>query len=125
MPAVTPKATDRRAKAKAGAASAKKKGASAAAPAAEPAPKPPAPKADADAENATAAAVATAAAPQRAVGSRVFQPYRALGYISNEVPFVVQTRGGVHFVTTCIGRSFQIYDVREPVPGPFWPARLG
>ena len=125
MPAVTPKAADRRAKVRTGAASAKKKAASAAAPAAEAAPEPPAPTADADAEDTTAAVVATAAAPQRAVGSRVFQQYRALGYISNEVPFVVQTRGGVHFVTTCIGRSFQIYDVREPAPGPSARPRLG
>jgi len=44
--------------------------------------------------------------------SRIFQPFRALGCITTDVPFAMQTRGGVHFVTTCTGNSFQIFDVR-------------
>ena len=43
-------------------------------------------------------------------GSRVFQPYRAVGFICGEVPAVVHNRGAAFFVTTCTGNNFQIYD---------------
>lgn len=43
--------------------------------------------------------------------SRAFQPFRALGLVSNHVPFSLQTLGGgEQFVTTCIGRSFHVYN---------------
>jgi hypothetical protein len=78
-------------------------------PAAAPAPVAPVPTA----APAPVALAPDAGAVLAARGGRVFQPYRALGYVATDVPAVVQTRGGVHFVTTCIGRSFHIYDVRR------------
>ena len=42
---------------------------------------------------------------------RIFQPFRALGYVTNELQFSLQARGKVYFLTTCIGNTFQIYDV--------------
>lgn len=39
----------------------------------------------------------------------IFQPYRALGYITDSVPFSVQKRGQDHFVTVSIGKAWQIY----------------
>ncbi|KJE98002.1 WD repeat domain-containing protein [Capsaspora owczarzaki ATCC 30864] len=56
--------------------------------------------------------------------SAAFQPFRALGLVSNHVPFAVQhlggaagavgggtgSAGGDHFVTTCVGRGFHVYN---------------
>jgi U3 small nucleolar RNA-associated protein 21 len=42
--------------------------------------------------------------------SKIFQPYRALGHITDDIPFSLQTRGTEHFLTVSIGKSFQIYD---------------
>ena len=54
-------------------------------------------------------------APERhhhhVAGSQVFQPYRALGFVTNHVPFVLQAKGTEHFVTTCIGSAFHQYNV--------------
>jgi U3 small nucleolar RNA-associated protein 21 len=43
--------------------------------------------------------------------SRLFQPFKALGYICNEVPIRVQNRGQAFFITSAIGNHFHIYDV--------------
>lgn len=43
--------------------------------------------------------------------SVVFQPYRALGVVTNNVPASLQTRGAEHFITTCVGRAFHTYNV--------------
>eukprot|EP00252_Welwitschia_mirabilis_P019651 TRINITY_DN4608_c0_g1_i1.p1 TRINITY_DN4608_c0_g1~~TRINITY_DN4608_c0_g1_i1.p1 ORF type:complete len:897 (+),score=167.79 TRINITY_DN4608_c0_g1_i1:212-2902(+) len=40
----------------------------------------------------------------------LFEPYRALGYITDETPFYVHRRGLEHFVTVSIGKSWQIYN---------------
>lgn len=48
-----------------------------------------------------------ASRPQR---SRIFSPFRALGHVSNEVPFAIGTLGGTFYIVTLVGRSFQIYD---------------
>ncbi|CAG8566492.1 3528_t:CDS:10 [Paraglomus brasilianum] len=48
--------------------------------------------------------------PSHAHSPRIFQPFRALGYVTNELPFSLQVRGKVYFLTTCIGNTFQIYD---------------
>ncbi|KAI8149510.1 Utp21 specific WD40 associated putative domain-containing protein [Fennellomyces sp. T-0311] len=45
--------------------------------------------------------------------SRVFQPFRALGYITNDVPFVIETRGQDFFMTTCVGHNFQTYNLAK------------
>lgn len=42
--------------------------------------------------------------------NHIFQPFRAIGHITNDVPFVVQSRGQAYFLTTCVGNAFQIYD---------------
>ena len=42
----------------------------------------------------------------------IFEPYRALGYITAGVPFSVQRRGTETFVTVSVGKTWQIYDVR-------------
>ncbi|DBB04808.1 hypothetical protein WJX82_011613 [Trebouxia sp. C0006] len=39
----------------------------------------------------------------------LFQPFRALGYISDDVPFAVQRRGKETFVTLSVGEAWQVY----------------
>jgi U3 small nucleolar RNA-associated protein 21 len=43
--------------------------------------------------------------------SRIYKPHRTMGLVSNDVPAVLQTRGADHFVTTCVGRSLNTYNV--------------
>ena len=43
--------------------------------------------------------------------SRIYKPHRTLGLVSNDIPAVLQTRGAEHFVTTCVGRSLNTYNV--------------
>eukprot|EP01134_Creolimax_fragrantissima_P007953 CFRG7953T1 len=45
--------------------------------------------------------------------SQIFHPYRALGYVTNHVPFALQTKTNTHFITTCIGDSFQMYNAAK------------
>ena len=42
--------------------------------------------------------------------SRIFQPFRAIGHVTSDVPFCVQARGSEFFVTVAVGHCFQIYD---------------
>lgn len=42
---------------------------------------------------------------------QVFSPFRAIGIVSNHVPPAIQVRGKAYHVTTCVGKSFQTYDV--------------
>lgn len=42
--------------------------------------------------------------------SRIFSPFRALGNVSNEIPFALGTLGSTFYIVTSVGRSFQIYD---------------
>ncbi|CAG8562427.1 22829_t:CDS:10, partial [Racocetra persica] len=42
--------------------------------------------------------------------TRIFRPFRAIGYVTNDVPFDLQTKGNAYFVTTCIGNSFHTYE---------------
>jgi U3 small nucleolar RNA-associated protein 21 len=39
----------------------------------------------------------------------MFSSFRALGYVSSNVPCAIQARGTSYFVTSCIGDSFHIY----------------
>ena len=57
------------------------------------------------ASNETAATKALSKVPQ------IFTPFRAIGIVANHVPPAVQVRGKSYHVTTCIGKSFQTYDV--------------
>ncbi|KAJ2715236.1 rRNA-processing protein utp21 [Coemansia spiralis] len=45
--------------------------------------------------------------------SRLFEPFRALGYIASGVPHSIQYRGQSAFVTAGIGRSFHVYDAEK------------
>jgi len=38
----------------------------------------------------------------------LFKPFRALGYITDDVPFVVQRRGKETSVTVSVGRAWQV-----------------
>lgn len=38
----------------------------------------------------------------------LFVPFRALGYITDDVPFAVQRRGKETFVTVSVGKSWQV-----------------
>ncbi|KAK7203840.1 Utp21 specific WD40 associated putative domain-containing protein [Myxozyma melibiosi] len=42
--------------------------------------------------------------------SRIFSPFRALGYVTSTVPFSVSTLGQTFILTTVVGNSFQVYD---------------
>ncbi|PIA17099.1 YVTN repeat-like/Quino protein amine dehydrogenase [Coemansia reversa NRRL 1564] len=46
-------------------------------------------------------------------GSRLFEPYRALGYIASNTAHSIQYRGQSAFVTVGIGRSFHVYDAEK------------
>ena len=45
--------------------------------------------------------------------SQLFTPFRAIGLITNEVPFVLQSKGIENFAITCIGDSYHIYKVNK------------
>ncbi|KAJ3041212.1 hypothetical protein HDV00_009750 [Rhizophlyctis rosea] len=47
---------------------------------------------------------------QKVNPSGIFAPFRALGYVTSDLPVVIQARGAVHSLITSIGYSFQIYD---------------
>ncbi|KAI8967024.1 Utp21 specific WD40 associated putative domain-containing protein [Mycotypha africana] len=43
--------------------------------------------------------------------SKIYQPFRAIGYITNEVPYVINNHSNEYFLTTCVGSSFQTYNL--------------
>eukprot|EP00039_Didymoeca_costata_P007263 m.97884 g.97884 ORF g.97884 m.97884 type:complete len:916 (+) comp13615_c2_seq1:242-2989(+) len=43
----------------------------------------------------------------------LFSPFRALGFVCNHVPPVLQPRGTTHFLTTCIGQAFHVYNCQK------------
>ncbi|KAI8993445.1 Utp21 specific WD40 associated putative domain-containing protein [Pilobolus umbonatus] len=50
---------------------------------------------------------------KKSAHSRIFQPYRALGYVTNEVPYFINNLGSDYFLTTCVGNSFQTYNLER------------
>ncbi|KAI8343257.1 Utp21 specific WD40 associated putative domain-containing protein [Chlamydoabsidia padenii] len=48
---------------------------------------------------------------KRTERSKIFQPFRALGYITNDIPFTVESRGQEYFMTTSVGHNFQTYNL--------------
>jgi U3 small nucleolar RNA-associated protein 21 len=40
----------------------------------------------------------------------IFEPFRAIGYITSGVPFSVQRLGTEAFVTVSVGKAFQVYN---------------
>ncbi|KAI8333218.1 Utp21 specific WD40 associated putative domain-containing protein [Blakeslea trispora] len=43
--------------------------------------------------------------------SKIYQPFRAIGYVTNEIPYVINNFGQEYFLTTCVGNSFQTYNL--------------
>ena len=41
----------------------------------------------------------------------LFQPFRALGYITDEIPFAVQRLGREAFVTVSAGKAWQVWSL--------------
>lgn len=57
----------------------------------------------------------------------IFQPYRAIGYITSGVPFSVQRLGTETFVTVSVGRAWHIYDCGKltlVLVGPQLPKKI-
>ncbi|KAG1077521.1 hypothetical protein G6F42_024789 [Rhizopus arrhizus] len=58
--------------------------------------------------------------------SKIYQPFRAIGYVTNEIPYVINNHGQEYFLTSCVGSSFQTYNlgkmnllfVSTPTPKP-------
>ncbi|XP_048582009.1 WD repeat-containing protein 36 [Nematostella vectensis] len=44
------------------------------------------------------------------IGSQLFSPFRALGYIANHVPLAVQSQGTENLVVTAVGSAFHVYN---------------
>ncbi|KAL0552091.1 hypothetical protein IC582_011187 [Cucumis melo] len=57
----------------------------------------------------------------------IFEPYRAIGYITNSVPFSVQRLGTETFVTVSVGKAFQVYNCAKlnlVLVGPQLPKKI-
>lgn len=50
----------------------------------------------------------------------LFQPFRALGYITDDVPFAVQRRGNQTFVTVSVGKAWQVRGVGGRMHAGIW-----
>ena len=46
-------------------------------------------------------------------GSRIFQPFRAVGVVSGDVPFSLNSLGSERFVTVPVGNSFHVYNCSD------------
>ena len=65
-------------------------------------------------------------------GASLFHPFRALGYVTANLPFAVQRRGRNTFLTVSAGKAWQLYNcakltlifVGQPVRAPL-PACRG
>ncbi|KAJ7961683.1 WD40 repeat [Quillaja saponaria] len=57
----------------------------------------------------------------------IFEPFRAIGYITSSVPFSVQRLGTETFVTVSVGKAFQIYNCAKlnlVLVGPQLPKKI-
>ncbi|KAI7894563.1 Utp21 specific WD40 associated putative domain-containing protein [Mucor mucedo] len=45
------------------------------------------------------------------IHSKIYQPFRAIGYVTNEIPYLINNLGQDYFLTTCVGSSFQTYNL--------------
>lgn len=57
----------------------------------------------------------------------IFEPFRAIGYITSSVPFVVQRLGTETFVTVSVGKAWQIYNCAKlnlVLVGPQLPKKI-
>ncbi|KAI9011082.1 WD40-repeat-containing domain protein [Gaertneriomyces semiglobifer] len=51
----------------------------------------------------------------------IFQPFKAIGYVTSDVPVCVQARGQANFITSAVGSTFNIWDgqnLRLRITGP-------
>ena len=55
----------------------------------------------------------SASAATSTTSQSLFAPYRALGHVTGEVPFVLQAKGRDHFVTTAVGSAFHVYNCKK------------
>ncbi|KAI9298081.1 WD40 repeat-like protein [Neoconidiobolus thromboides FSU 785] len=53
--------------------------------------------------------------PQLNNASKLYQPFKAVGYICNEVPFSIQTLGEFSVIGTVVGNTFHLYDLKKLV----------
>jgi hypothetical protein len=44
--------------------------------------------------------------------SKLFAHFRAVGRVANQVQASIHYMGGIPYITTSVGRSFQIFDVK-------------
>jgi hypothetical protein len=56
---------------------------------------------------------ATASTESTLSASKLYYPYRALGVVTDGVPFVLNRLGEECFVTTSVGKSFQVQQLCE------------
>ncbi|KAL3647151.1 hypothetical protein CASFOL_008119 [Castilleja foliolosa] len=57
----------------------------------------------------------------------IFEPFRAIGYITSHVPFSIQRLGTETFVTVSVGKAFQIYNCAKlnlVLVGPQLPKKI-
>ncbi|XP_043694256.1 WD repeat-containing protein 36 [Telopea speciosissima] len=57
----------------------------------------------------------------------IFEPFRAIGYITSSVPFSVQRLGTETFVTVSVGKAWQVYDCAKlslVLVGPQLPKKI-
>ncbi|RZC75045.1 hypothetical protein C5167_050531 [Papaver somniferum] len=57
----------------------------------------------------------------------IFEPFRAIGYITSNVPYSVQRLGTENFVTVSVGKAWQIYDCAKltlVLVGPQLPRKI-
>ncbi|XP_010263396.1 PREDICTED: WD repeat-containing protein 36 [Nelumbo nucifera] len=57
----------------------------------------------------------------------IFEPYRAIGYITSNVPFSVQRLGTETFVTVSVGKAWQVYNCAKltlEIVGPSLPKKI-
>ena len=41
----------------------------------------------------------------------IFSPYRAVGFVSNNIPLDLIAKGTDHFVVTSVGKSYHLYNI--------------
>ncbi|KAL0456168.1 UNVERIFIED_CONTAM: WD repeat-containing protein 36 [Sesamum latifolium] len=57
----------------------------------------------------------------------IFEPFRAVGYITTQVPFSVQRLGTETFITVSVGKAFQVYNCAKlslVLVGPQLPKKI-
>jgi U3 small nucleolar RNA-associated protein 21 len=43
----------------------------------------------------------------------LYEPFRALGYVTRDIPFSLQMLGDHYFMTTALDHGFQVYNVSQ------------